>query len=220
MKYYKAFNFDMTCKGFQYEVGKTYELLWGKALKICECGFHFCDILNACFQYYSEDECIVCEVEPLGRIIKHEYENKLVTDKIKIVKKLSKDEIEEQRYIVQDGVTIIGCHALNDCKLLKNITIPSSVTRIGYGAFENCTLLESIIIPDSVIQIGACAFYYCISLESITIPNSVISIGTGAFHGCTSLREITIPSNVTYIGDWAFDDCTSLKGITIPDNEE
>lgn len=64
MRYYKAFNPDMTCIGYQYEIGKTYELDSDEKLKLCECGFHFCDILNACFQYYSKDKCIICEVEP------------------------------------------------------------------------------------------------------------------------------------------------------------
>ena len=39
MKAYKGFNPDMTCRGFQYEEGKTYET--DKA-ELCECGFHAC----------------------------------------------------------------------------------------------------------------------------------------------------------------------------------
>ena len=36
---YKGMNSDMTCKGFQYEIGKTYKT--DKA-KLCNCGFHAC----------------------------------------------------------------------------------------------------------------------------------------------------------------------------------
>ena len=36
---YKGMNSDMTCKGFQYEIGKTYKT--DKA-ELCECGFHAC----------------------------------------------------------------------------------------------------------------------------------------------------------------------------------
>ena len=47
---YKGMNFDMTCKGFQYEIGKTYKT--DKA-ELCNCGFHAClnpiDVLD----YYS-----------------------------------------------------------------------------------------------------------------------------------------------------------------------
>ena len=36
---YKGMNSDMTCKGFQYEIGKSYKT--DKA-ELCECGFHAC----------------------------------------------------------------------------------------------------------------------------------------------------------------------------------
>ena len=42
MKAYKAFNQDMTCRGFQYEEGKTYELPEGQEAELCERGFHAC----------------------------------------------------------------------------------------------------------------------------------------------------------------------------------
>ena len=51
MKGYKVFNSDWTCRGFQYEVGKTYEIK-NKPI-ICKCGFHFCTDLKNCFLFYS-----------------------------------------------------------------------------------------------------------------------------------------------------------------------
>ena len=39
MKGYKVFNSDWTCRGYQYEVGKTYEILENP--KCCEKGFIF-----------------------------------------------------------------------------------------------------------------------------------------------------------------------------------
>ena len=40
MKAYKGFNKDMTCRGFQYKEGETYE---EKKASVCECGFHACE---------------------------------------------------------------------------------------------------------------------------------------------------------------------------------
>ena len=50
-KAYKAFNSDLTCKDFQYEVGKEYHHK-GK-LELCESGFHACESLADCFRFYS-----------------------------------------------------------------------------------------------------------------------------------------------------------------------
>lgn len=49
IKGYKGFNPDMTCRDFQYEVGKEYET--GEA-KICEAGFHFCENPFDVWSYY------------------------------------------------------------------------------------------------------------------------------------------------------------------------
>ena len=48
--YYKGFNKDMQCRGFQYEEGKTYET--DKA-KLCTTGFHACECPLDVFGYYS-----------------------------------------------------------------------------------------------------------------------------------------------------------------------
>lgn len=51
MKGYKGFNSDWTCKGFQYEVGKTYET--EEKIEPCKSGFHFCEKLEDCFEHYD-----------------------------------------------------------------------------------------------------------------------------------------------------------------------
>ena len=53
MKGYKVFNKDWTCRGFYYEVGKTYEMKEDPVC--CERGFHFCGKLIDCFNYYDEE---------------------------------------------------------------------------------------------------------------------------------------------------------------------
>ncbi|MGW8324142.1 MAG: DUF7666 domain-containing protein, partial [Desulfobacterales bacterium] len=86
---YKAFNKDMTYRGFQFEIGKTYE---EKNISMCEKGFHFCLNPLDCLSYYDLTESILCEVESLGNELKHDEDSKICTDKIKITKKISHNE--------------------------------------------------------------------------------------------------------------------------------
>ena len=60
MKAYKGFNKDMTCKGFQYEEGKTYTT---DDAKLCESGFHACESPLDCFRYYAPGQSVYHEVE-------------------------------------------------------------------------------------------------------------------------------------------------------------
>ena len=60
MKCYKGFNKDMTCRGFQYKEGETYET---DEAKLCESGFHACENPLDCFSYYSPNKSVYHEVE-------------------------------------------------------------------------------------------------------------------------------------------------------------
>ena len=93
IKAYKAFNSDLTCKGFQYEVGKEYRHK-GK-LELCESGFHACPKLTDCFRFYpfSETKTRVAEVLVWGKV---EYEDagvKLCASNIKVVRELTWSEV-------------------------------------------------------------------------------------------------------------------------------
>ncbi|MBQ2990616.1 MAG: hypothetical protein IJD60_04925, partial [Clostridia bacterium] len=58
--YYKGFNKDMTCRGFQFEEGKTYE---EAEAKLCEKGFHACENPLDCFCYYIPGNSVYHKVE-------------------------------------------------------------------------------------------------------------------------------------------------------------
>ena len=92
MKGYKVFNPDFTCRGFQFEVGKTYEHK-GK-LKICRSGFHFCREVADCFNYYSFDpNNRVAEIEATGLV--ESDGDKSVTNEITIVREIPWTEMLE-----------------------------------------------------------------------------------------------------------------------------
>ena len=58
---YKGFDKDMTCRGFQYELGKTYIHI-DKPL-LCLNGFHACLMPDHVFAYYgSVEDCVYAKV--------------------------------------------------------------------------------------------------------------------------------------------------------------
>jgi hypothetical protein len=91
IKGFKAMSADMACKGFKFEVGKTYET---DALAMYSKGFHFCENFFDVYNYYPrESATIVCEIEALGAVQKED--DRSVTNRIKIVKKLNDNELLE-----------------------------------------------------------------------------------------------------------------------------
>jgi hypothetical protein len=87
---YKAFDSNLMCKGFQYEIGKTYE--FDGDIKLCKAGFHFCENLTDCFWYYSGEHVRFAKVEALGAVERSDRDSKCVTDKIRIIEEISLDE--------------------------------------------------------------------------------------------------------------------------------
>lgn len=92
MKGYNVFKPDWTCRGFQYSVGKTFEE--DVTPSCCNRGFHFCTELKDCFNYYSfNPNNKVAEVEALGEIDTEIDGSKHCTNKIKIIREISWEEV-------------------------------------------------------------------------------------------------------------------------------
>ena len=109
MKGYKVFNPDFTCRGFQYEVGKSYEE--DVVPSVCKVGFHFCPKLVDCFSCYDFDpNNKVAEIEAIGDI--DEGDNKCCTNKITIVKEIAWQEVLE---IVNTGKGNSGNRNSGNC---------------------------------------------------------------------------------------------------------
>ena len=115
---YKVFSNDWTCKGFKFEVGKEYT--YDKEIKICESGFHACEKLQDCFDYYP---CVpwikIAEVEMLGEIKRHTEDSKVVTNKIKIIREIPFGDIAKIiKNDIRGGNNISGGNDIrggNDC---------------------------------------------------------------------------------------------------------
>ena len=85
---YKGFDKNLKCRGFQYEIGKTFEE--DVEPKCCERGLHFCelplDVLNY-YDYSPIDGSRFAKVEALGTIDKRE--DKVATNKLRVDSELT-----------------------------------------------------------------------------------------------------------------------------------
>ena len=112
IKSYKGFDKNMQCRGFQYEVGKEYDM--DGEIKCCNRGFHACKSPLEVWGYYDMLNSRYAEVEQSGKIEEEEKSTKVCSSHIKIKAELKLADI------INIGV-----------EWLKDITSPSKVKTDG-----------------------------------------------------------------------------------------
>ena len=108
IKSYKGFDSSLSCRGFQYEVGKEYKM--DGHIECCERGFHACESPLEVFDNYDMLKSRFAEVEQSGIIDREEDSTKVCSSRIKIKAELKLADI------INIGV-----------EWLKDITSPSKV---------------------------------------------------------------------------------------------
>ena len=106
IKAYKAFDKDLSCRGFKYEVGKEYEETGD--IKACEKGFHACPYPLDVFGYYTPAGSRFCEVEQSGKIDDSESD-KVCSSKIRIGAEL------DIKGLVKAAVSYVKGRCTNEC---------------------------------------------------------------------------------------------------------
>lgn len=144
MKAYKAFDKNLTCRDFQYEIGKTYEM--EDEPIICERGFHACTVLDDVFKYYKLGKNIrICEVDLLGNIDDmSQKDSKVATNKIKIIRELKVKDLLElggEKSLVQ--ATVYGSSLITD-EMIQNLSELNRmrVAQIGSNRHRNCLVYD------------------------------------------------------------------------------
>ncbi|KZQ53568.1 hypothetical protein A3N43_12720 [Klebsiella aerogenes] len=85
---YKGFKQDLTCRAFQFELGKTFEHK-GK-VEACSSGFHSCEYPLDCFSYYPPAESRYAEAVAEGQISKEDGgDSKIASATITITAEIS-----------------------------------------------------------------------------------------------------------------------------------
>ena len=136
---YKAFDKNMKCRGFQYEVGKEYEM--DGEIKCCNRGFHACKSPIEVWDYYDMLNSRFAEVEQSGKIDKEEKSTKVCSSHIKIKAELKLADI------INVGV-----------EWLKDITSPSKINTDG-ALNDNGDISKKIGSSGGFAQIGSSGDY-------------------------------------------------------------
>jgi hypothetical protein len=91
----KGFNTDLTCRGFQFEVGKTYKV--SGSIKACENGFHACPIEHhplSVFEHYAPASSRFFEVTQDGK--RDAEDNKLASASITVGVEITLGQLAER----------------------------------------------------------------------------------------------------------------------------
>ena len=139
IKSYKAFDKNMQCREFQYEVGKEYEI--GGEIKCCERGFHACKSPMEVWDHYDMLNSRFAEVEQSGKIDEEENSTKVCSSHIKIKAELKLADI------IEVGV-----------EWLKDITSPSKV-KTDIAKNDNGGDSAKIGSSGDYAQIGSSGYY-------------------------------------------------------------
>ena len=121
---YKGFNQDWTCRGYQYEVGKTYEHRGD--VKACESGFHACEYPLDVLSYYSPAVSKFAVVKMSGEISKDSDDTKIASAKITIETEINLPEM------VKKAVEWIKGKVDWDAAKVSNTGDWSAATNTGY----------------------------------------------------------------------------------------
>lgn len=160
MKGYKVFNSDWTCRGFQYEVGRTYEM--EETPIICKQGFHFCTDLKNCFSFYpfNSNKVKIAKVEAFGDCDKNG--NKYCTNKIKIVREIPIKDLElvvELKVFNMPGIVEYNVGEIIDSSYYTNIDgFPileekaMVLAKSCYGTFYWMYKVQAYVITDVKIK--------------------------------------------------------------------
>ena len=186
IKSYKGFDKDMQCRGFQYEVGKEYEM--DGEIRCCNRGFHACKSPMEVWDHYDMLNSRYAEVEQSGKIEKEENSTKVCSSHIKIKAELKLADI------INIGV-----------EWLKDITSPSKVKADG-ALNDNGNRKKQIGSSGDSAQIGSSG--YSAKIGSSGYSAQIDSTGEDSVIMCAGNRSIAkakVGSWIT-LAEWKWSD--------------
>ena len=137
---FKGFNRDMTCRGFQFEEGKTYT--HEGEVKACNDGFHFCENPIDIFDYYDPGASVFRTVTGSGNIDKGNDDSKVAVSEITISAEISLHDL------ITSGIKFFfsrkykkgsSKHSTGDSSASSATGDSSASSATGYGSASSAT---------------------------------------------------------------------------------
>ena len=173
---YKGFDKNFCCRGYQYEVGKTYH--HNGKLVICESGFHFCDTPLAVFEFYKPTESRFALVETSDNIVSN-HNHKFCTDELKIIKELSlHDLIACAKNVTANTGYRSAATNTGDCSVATNTGNRSVATNTG-----DCSAATNTGDYSAATNTGDCSVATVAGKLSVAVALGQSSRAKGAL-GC------------------------------------
>ena len=171
---FKGFDKDLKCRGFQYEVGKTYEQE-GEAV-CCEKGFHFCENPLEVFYYYTPNNSRFCQVEGGGSVDKSEADSKVATSHIHISEEIGLNGLIDEgvKYIL-NKVDCYGGKTINtgDYSVSTRTTRYSvAINKGGHSTATNTGFYSAAINKGEKSVATNCGY------QSVAINKGCLSVAT------------------------------------------
>lgn len=116
----KGFDENLKCRGYQFEIGKTYEIKLPDGYELTKedlCSdkvFHYCDSLRNVHGYYSvnpDDHNRFCEIEVCGKEVTGG--NKCGSNKIKIIREIVGEELNVLRGLTNGNTGLFNSGIYN-----------------------------------------------------------------------------------------------------------
>ena len=182
---FKGFDKDLKCRGFQYEVGKTYDLKG--EVECCKRGFHFCENPLEVFDYYPPCASRFCQVEGGGSVDASKVDSKVATSHIHVLSEIDLNGLIDEgvKYILNKadcygGKTInTGDYSIStrktrysvatnsgDSSAATNTGYQSVATNSGYKSAATSTRMQSVATNSGELSSATNTGYQSVATNS------------------------------------------------------
>ncbi|MEX4345126.1 hypothetical protein MZA90_04445 [Haemophilus influenzae] len=207
---YKGFKQDWTCRGYQYEVGKTYEHKGN--VKACESGFHACEYPLDVLSYYSPAVSKFAVVKMSGETSKDSDDTKIASAKITIETEINLPEM------IKKAVEWIKGKVDWDAAKVSNTGNRSVATNTGDWSVASNTGDLSAASNTGDLSVATNTGDWSVASNTGDLSaasntgNRSVATNTGDLSVATNTGDLSVATNT---GDWSAAEVSGKQSIAV-----